>query len=348
MSRRGSTIPELYQRNEVYYVKWSEAGTRKRLSLGTTNRVEAQKRFASFLGEGHKIFETSGPRVISTSRALDDYMREHVAAKVVDQRRQQIAVDHLKTWFKDTPLNEVDIPASRAYADARRLGVVSGNKPTHSDSTILRELNVLSAAAGHALRWKRITAAEMPSIEMPRAAPQRDIWLTVPEWQRAVGAATGRLKDFMMVAYYTAGRRVSVERLTPFQIDLPNGRINLTSPNESAAQRHSCKRRPVVPIDPLVRPTIERLYETNKSTGWLFGDTYPMYKLFHRHMIAQGLPTKAHPHVLRHSRATHLLQAGVDIYAVARLLGDTVATVERVYGHHSSDYLAEAITRAAT
>jgi integrase len=44
------------------------------------------------------------------------------------------------------------------------------------------------------------------------------------------------------------------------------------------------------------------------------------------------------PHTLRHSRATHLLQAGVPTWDVAGLLGDTVATVERVYGHHSPDY----------
>jgi hypothetical protein len=28
------------------------------------------------------------------------------------------------------------------------------------------------------------------------------------------------------------------------------------------------------------------------------------------------------------------------IYDVAKLLGDTVATVEKVYGHHSPEYLA--------
>ncbi len=46
---------------------------------------------------------------------------------------------------------------------------------------------------------------------------------------------------------------------------------------------------------------------------------------------------------MRHSRATHLLQAGVDIYTVARLLGDSVTTVERVYGHHSADHMAATI-----
>ena len=49
------------------------------------------------------------------------------------------------------------------------------------------------------------------------------------------------------------------------------------------------------------------------------------------------------PHVLRHTRATHLLQKGVDPYAVAALLGDNLSTVLRVYGHHCPGYLEEAI-----
>ena len=48
------------------------------------------------------------------------------------------------------------------------------------------------------------------------------------------------------------------------------------------------------------------------------------------------------PHVLRHSAATHMVMAGVPIAEVARMLGDTIATVEKVYGHHSEDYLRRA------
>jgi hypothetical protein len=44
--------------------------------------------------------------------------------------------------------------------------------------------------------------------------------------------------------------------------------------------------------------------------------------------------------------SANLLQAGVPIYHVARPIGDTVATVERVYGHHA-DYPGETINTRA-
>jgi site-specific recombinase XerD len=43
--------------------------------------------------------------------------------------------------------------------------------------------------------------------------------------------------------------------------------------------------------------------------------------------------------MIRHSRASHLLQDGEDLWKVARLLGDTVATVERVYAHVLPEHL---------
>lgn len=50
------------------------------------------------------------------------------------------------------------------------------------------------------------------------------------------------------------------------------------------------------------------------------------------HVLTKALPA-AHPHALRHTYATHLLEAGTPIHHVAELLGDTVATVEKTYSH---------------
>jgi hypothetical protein len=36
-----------------------------------------------------------------------------------------------------------------------------------------------------------------------------------------------------------------------------------------------------------------------------------------------------------------MLQDKVGIYAVAKLLGDTVATIDKTYGHHSTDFLKD-------
>lgn len=38
-----------------------------------------------------------------------------------------------------------------------------------------------------------------------------------------------------------------------------------------------------------------------------------------------------------------MAQAGVDLWEIAGVLGDTLATVEKTYAHHHPDYLRRAI-----
>lgn len=52
----------------------------------------------------------------------------------------------------------------------------------------------------------------------------------------------------------------------------------------------------------------------------------------YRQTLAAAVPG-AHGHRLRHTYATHLLEAGTPIHHVAELLGDSVATVESSYSH---------------
>ncbi len=48
------------------------------------------------------------------------------------------------------------------------------------------------------------------------------------------------------------------------------------------------------------------------------------------------------PHTLRHTAITWFVQREVPLWEVAGFAGATTETIERVYGHHSPDYLQRA------
>jgi integrase len=275
--------------------------------------------------------------MLTVNIALDNYLFEHVKKKCVAPDRAEYCIDSLKAHFKGTPLKDVDIPACRDYADLR--GV--------SDSTVRRELGVLRAAASHAVKWRRLSPADMPSIELPPEGESRRMWLFRDELVQLLDAAEAqdeRVFRFCQIAYHTASRKAAIEHLCWNQVDLERKRINLAK----AGEKQTKKRRPIVPISETMAEEL-KVMKSKADSEWVLGSRNPVYKGFVSVAKAAGLhelPERGlresgtiFPHILRHSRATHLLEDGKSPFAVASLLGDTVATVMRVYAHACPEYM---------
>lgn len=344
MARARSTEPWLQKRGDVWYAFWYDAERRheRRKSLETSDHVVAATKFAEFLVRG--VDDPAARRGIpgikpTVTQVLDWYDKDHVDT-CASPERQRYAIEPLKVFFQSKTLDQVDIELARAYRLSRTKGLVSG-RPV-SDSTVRRELGVLVAAANHALKWKRIKADELPQVELPTEPQDKKPWLTKASIRVIFEKADGDLRDFCMLAYYWGSRRAAVEGLRASQVDLQHGRVDL----HPLGARRTKKRRPIVPVYPEIRPLLERRMEP--GADYLFGhrdrEFYTAFKKLCRDhgIVAVDAPDgdTPWPHLLRHSRASHMLMDGESIYKVAKLLGDTVATVERVYGHHSAEFLS--------
>lgn len=279
---------------------------------------------------------------VTVSFALKKYWQEHVAYKVVAKSRIDYAIRNLDDFFGDRKVRNIDVQACREYQTHR-------TEEDVGDSTIRYELGILQAAANHCLKWRHITVSELPSIELPDSTPHRQIWLYKDELQTLAASATGRALNFILLAYYTAGRKTSVETLERYQVTFdPKPRINLAKRGEAKTKKH----RPIVPIDPAVVDRVKNLLESHTSK-FVLGDGSDIRPEFNKAVEKAGLLNlperglreagRLTPHILRHSRATHLLQDGVNPFAVANLLGDNLQTVLKIYGHACPDYLEEAM-----
>jgi integrase/recombinase XerD len=65
------------------------------------------------------------------------------------------------------------------------------------------------------------------------------------------------------------------------------------------------------------------------------------WKLLRQRAREAGLAGRVHPHALRHSFATHLVQGGADLRVVQELMGHAAVTTTAIYTHLDRAYLRE-------
>lgn len=89
--------------------------------------------------------------------------------------------------------------------------------------------------------------------------------------------------------------------------------------------------------------------------GWVRGDPHPLFlsvrgnrmapgvvrERVKRAALTAGIPANVHPHVLRHSFATHVLQSSGDLRAVQELLGHASISATQVYTSLDFQHLAK-------
>jgi len=179
----------------------------------------------------------------------------------------------------------------------------------------------------------------VPPFKMPvRKPPPRELWLTKAQVATLLEKAKApHLRLFILLAVSTAARSGAI-------LDLEWSQINFEQRLIDFGRGWGNKRRSVVPMnsDVLAALKIARELAETDSVIEFNGKRIKSVKGAFW-LLCNDTGIKASPHVLRHTAATWLLMDGVPLREVARLLGNSEAMVEQVYGKHSPDYLRRAV-----
>lgn len=107
--------------------------------------------------------------------------------------------------------------------------------------------------------------------------------------------------------------------------------VPLGAPAARAVEAYLGKGRPA-----LDRGLSDRLFLSRTGRPL---DRHRVLRLLQARAVAAGVSASVHPHVLRHSFATHLLAGGADLRAVQEMLGHADVSTTEIYTHVEHDRL---------
>jgi integrase/recombinase XerD len=177
--------------------------------------------------------------------------------------------------------------------------------------------------------------------ELPLTRPRRErrlpTVLSRQEVARLLAGVTNAKHKAVLTVVYSAGLRVSeVVRLRASDLDRERRLIHVQ-------RGKGAKDRYTLLADGALK-AIDDYLEGETVGSWLFPGSRPtrplstrsVQKVVERARIAAGIEKEFSVHALRHSFATHLLEAGTDLRFIQELLGHGSARTTQIYTHVST------------
>ncbi|WP_337250375.1 tyrosine recombinase XerC [Methylomarinovum tepidoasis] len=286
--------------------------------------------------------------------ALDAYLRQlrdqrRVSPHTLDAYRRDLT--RIACFFQARGVmdwGQVDETAIRLYLRQRH---EAGAGP----ATLQRELSALRGLLNHLLRLRRLEANPAERVRAPKKARKLPEVLSVDEVAALVEAEAvtplERRDRAMWELFYSSGLRLGeLAALDCGDLDLAGGEVRVRhgkGGKERLVPVGHCARRALqhwLGIRPRLAAADEAALFVNR-----FGRRLGRRGVQQR--LAQwgrrlGFQQPLHPHLLRHSFASHLLETSGDLRAVQELLGHADIATTQIYTHLDFQHLASVYDNA--
>lgn len=341
-AQRDTTRVAWSDKRQVWEVRWTEqhSGDYRSRAVSTGIKDPSRKFEAEVFAAEFK----------NQTAAIDDVIEEPRINEIIDRYVADVTARRGQTKNAKYIFNDI----RRAFG-AQRLSALTSQdfvdyqvacSLKHKTITIWTRLKRLRTAILHAHKVGLLDKTIDPHIPFPSQQQGRVVFLDEQQetefYALACGLSIAKNKLdpvtlFTCLGLDTGARQMAILGLTWDRIDLRDETIDYREPEMIVSK----KRRAVVPISNRLRPLLQRAYK-ERDGNRLFTHPAALEKDYRAFIRSTSYPW-ATAHVLRHTYASLLLKAGVDIIQVAGLIGDTPETVFKTYAHTSRRWLHESV-----
>ena len=287
-------------------------------------------------------------------------------ASVYTQRNYQQALNEFEQWYRDT--NESPVRWSQLERNDFRLFLRQLGRKELSQAAIRLRFSALNSFYKFLMRRGLVESSPVKGVTLPKPAKRLPQFLTIdqmnalldaPMQELSAKAGTKRkvsqvpsLRDrAILETIYSCGLRIGeICRMLAGEIEPDDLVVNVHGKGKKERQ---------VPIGraavEAIRLYWERLAKPPTLDEPVFfasekkrSAIYPrlVQLRLKKYLTVCGLDPTLTPHKLRHSYATHMLDAGADLRSVQEMLGHANLTTTQVYTHVTTERIKQAYDEA--
>jgi integrase/recombinase XerD len=180
----------------------------------------------------------------------------------------------------------------------------------------------------------------LPFGKKPKRVP---VVLSREEVLKFLQCILSRKQRMLLTTMYATGMRVG-EAVQLGVADIDSRRMTIL-----VARGKGNKQR-LVPLSPKLLTELRLFWQTHRNPVWLFPSHEPdshlsiasVERMCARARVRGGLKRRFNTHALRHTFATELLEAGVDLFSIQKILGHRSLSTTAHYTHVRRSHLQEA------
>ena len=264
-----------------------------------------------------------------------EYLETHAKPNKRSWFRDQQIIDlHLVPFFGKRFLSEITAEDVEKFKAARAQKARKSN--------VNRELACLKTILAKAVEWDRLRSNPAKKVKLFRVDNRKLVFLDRDECHRLVEACPRFLKPIVQVGILTGLRRTRLLRLKWEDVDFKLGVIYVRNAKGGKSRE--------LPMGPTLKQVLKSVPH-HIASGYVFaspsnGEPWGDLKASFQAAVTKArIEKRVTFHTMRHTFASHLVMAGVDLYTVSKLLGHASIEMTQRYAHLSPDHEKMAMGR---
>lgn len=333
----------VYLRGKSWCVDYAVDGKRIRKSFGRQKKVAELylKNIEVKIAKGEEL----SPKYdsIPLSDFITKYLEYSKQNKSQGTYRTEISrIRILQQFLKDKGIQKLETITPELVEKFKSVVLQRASAATFNHYLVM-----IKAMLNKAVAWRHLKENPLRDVKKLKITNARQVRFFTPE---EISTILDKVDPFMekaiKILLYTGMRRSELVYLTWDDIDFHNKLITVQSKPEVGFHPKSHRPRSIP-----IHPELEQLLLDLPQRGeYVFdnGNNEPVHckdyytKRFIRILKAAGI-RNANLHTLRHTFASNLVMAGVDLRTVQELLGHSTIKVTERYAHLSPDHRTRAV-----